>query len=276
MTVPSYAEVSVVIPCFRCVETIERAVLSVAKQTLRPAEVILVDDCSNDGTFELLQRIQRCYTKGWIKIIVQQINQGPASARNAGWKMAKQPYIAFLDADDAWHPQKIEIQWCWMIAHPEVVLTGHVSKVVSGERYINDNFTFSKQPQFYPVSSYQHLSINRFSTPSVMLQRNLPYRFIDGKRASEDFLLWSEILLDGHSAWRCDLPLALLFKAKYGEGGLSSNLWLMEKGQLDSYFRLYTSKRLNVFYFGALYLYSIAKYIRRVLIVVCRQWSRKR
>ncbi|WP_292974984.1 glycosyltransferase family 2 protein [Nitrosomonas sp.] len=276
MTVPSYAEVSVVIPCFRCAETIERAVLSVAKQTLRPAEVILVDDCSNDGTFELLQHIQRRHTKGWIKVIVQQINQGPGSARNAGWEIAKQPYIAFLDADDAWHPQKIEIQWRWMKTHPEVALTGHASRIISDNQDTDNDFISNSQSQFYPVSSYQHLFMNRFPTRSVMLRRNLPYRFVDGKRASEDFLLWSEILLDGYSAWRSDLRLALVFKAEYGERGLSSNLWSMEKGQLDSYFRLYTSKRLNVFYFSTLYFYSIAKYIRRVLVVVCRQWSRKR
>jgi hypothetical protein len=107
-----------------------------------------------------------------------------------------------------------------------------------------------------------------------MLKRNLSYRFVEGKRTSEDFLLWSEILLDGYPAWRCDLPLAFLFKAEYGEQGLSSNLWMMEKGQLDSYSRLYVNKRLDVSSFCMLYAYSIAKYVRRILVVAFRQRRR--
>jgi len=273
MTILKYANVSVIIPCYRCTHTIERAVLSVAKQTLRPIEVILIDDYSGDGTLELLKRIQHDYAKGWIKVITQWTNQGPGSARNVGWEVATQPYIAFLDSDDAWHPQKVEIQWLWMVAHPEVVLTGHASKVISSDQTTTVNPIFNCQAQFYAISKYQHLLLNRFPTRSVMLKRNLPYRFVEGKRASEDFLLWCEILLDGYSAWRCDLPLAFLFKAEYGEQGLSGNLWVMEKGQLDSYSRLYVSKRLNFFSLCMLYVYSIAKYIRRVLVVTYRQWN---
>lgn len=275
MTVPKYAGVSVVIPCYCCKETIERAVATIAKQTLLPAEVILIDDCSSDGTFELLKRIQHSYPKGWVKTIFQQTNQGPGSARNRGWEIATQPYIAFLDADDAWHSQKIEIQWQWMVTHPEVALTGHASKVVSNEQDDSNNFISNSQLQFYSVSKYQHLLMNRFPTRSVMLKRNLPYRFVEGKRASEDFLLWSEILLDGYLAYRCDLPLAFLFKAEYGDKGLSSNLWLMEKGQLNSYFRLYTNRKLNFFSFCMLYIYSIIKYIRRAVVVAHRQWNRE-
>jgi len=274
MTTPEYAEVSVIIPCYRCTETIERAVLSVAKQTLRPVEVILIDDCSGDDTLELLMRIQHDYTKGWIKVITQRANQGPGSARNAGWDVATQPYIAFLDSDDAWHPQKIEIQWLWMVAHPGVALTGHASKVISSDQEAADNPIPNCRAQFYPISKHQHLLLNRFPTCSVMLKRNLSYRFIEGKRASEDFLLWCEIILDGYPAWRCDLPLAFLFKAEYGEQGLSGNLWMMEKGQLDSYSRLYVNKRLDFSSFCMLYAYSIAKYVRRVLVVAFRQQRR--
>ena len=63
------APVSVIIPCFKCAETIERAIDSIAKQTLIPHEVILVNDASPDNTIDILKKLQNIYGKEWIKII---------------------------------------------------------------------------------------------------------------------------------------------------------------------------------------------------------------
>ncbi|MDR9769531.1 glycosyltransferase family 2 protein [Acetomicrobium sp.] len=123
-----YVPVSVVVPCYCCEDTIERAVVSVMSQTALPGEVILVDDASPDHgrTLSKLQELQeRFRDKTHIEIIALKNNSGPSVARNAGWETATQPYIAFLDADDAWHPQKLEIQYGWMKEHPEIALTGH-------------------------------------------------------------------------------------------------------------------------------------------------------
>jgi len=123
-----YVPVSVVIPCYCCEDTIERAVVSVMSQTALPGEVILVDDASPDHgrTLSKLQELQeRFRDKTHIEIIALKNNSGPSVARNAGWGTATQPYIAFLDADDAWHTQKLEIQYEWMKEHPEIALTGH-------------------------------------------------------------------------------------------------------------------------------------------------------
>ena len=98
-----------VVPCYRCAATIERAIASVAAQTQRPQEVILVDDASGDETLQQLYSLQSQYGE-WIKVVALTTNVGAASARNAGWNVATQPYIAFLDSDDAWHPQKVAIQ----------------------------------------------------------------------------------------------------------------------------------------------------------------------
>src|SRR5438309_8195778 len=110
------APVSVIIPCYRCAATIERAMLSVAEQSVRPAEAILIDDASGDNTFAVMEKIRNKYGD-WIRIVALPMNQGAAAARNAGWHAATQPYIAFLDADDAWHPRKIEIQYGYMQQH---------------------------------------------------------------------------------------------------------------------------------------------------------------
>ena len=63
------APVSVVVPCFRCADTIADAVASVAAQVLRPAEVLLVDDGSGDGTLERLEELAQAYPQGWIKVL---------------------------------------------------------------------------------------------------------------------------------------------------------------------------------------------------------------
>jgi glycosyltransferase involved in cell wall biosynthesis len=104
------APVSAVIPCYNCSETIEKAVDSIAKQTLIPQEVILVNDDSSDHTIDILQNLQNNYGKEWIKIIDLKQNVGPGQARNLGWESADQDYLAFLDADDIWLPEKLEKQ----------------------------------------------------------------------------------------------------------------------------------------------------------------------
>lgn len=265
------AAVSVIIPCFCCANTIARAVASVATQTLRPAEVILVEDFSCDGTLDALYELQAQYPEGWIKVIPLPENRGPGSARNIGWEMASQPYIAFLDADDSWHPKKIEIQYGWMEAHPQVALTGHACQVIVEGKLVSVDELSIDTWAFTPVSRGQLLLSNRFPTRSVMLRRELPYRFAEGKCHSEDYLLWCEIALDGNPCYRSEAKLAYLYKAEYGEAGLSGNLWAMEKGELDTYRRLRASGRLSWLEVQELYFWSLAKFMRRLSLV----WYRR-
>jgi glycosyltransferase involved in cell wall biosynthesis len=260
----SQCEVAVVIPCYRCADTILRAVASVDAQTMRPAELILVDDCSGDKTLDVLRAAQRNYGDDWIKIVALRENMGPGSARNAGWDIATQPYIAFLDADDVWARQKIEIQLSWMREHPEVILTGHGCSVIDRPEEAF-NFELYSNPNFAKVSSLQLLISNRFPTRSVMLQRHVPHRFADGKRHSEDYLLWCEIALDGNQCFRSPLSLAFLFKAHYGQGGLSGDLLRMQKGQLDTYTRLFKAKKIDALTLGLLYVWSICRFMRRIV-----------
>ena len=117
--------VSVVMPCYRCAQTVERAVASVAAQTVRPMELILVDDGNADETRSVLAALRDRYSPGWIKLVLLEQNVGAASARNAGWEAASGQFIAFLDADDSWHPRKIELQYRFMLAQPDIVMSGH-------------------------------------------------------------------------------------------------------------------------------------------------------
>lgn len=259
-----FADVSVVIPCYRCSDVIERAVTSVWEQTLRPAEVILVDDCSGDGTVDTLYALQKKFPPNWIKVIELEQNSGPGEARNAGWAAASHSYVAFLDADDSWHPQKIEIQYSWMIEHPDVVLTGHECVRHSGNINRAHEITDSEPVRVYPVSKTQLLFRNRFPTCSVMLRRDIPHRFATGKYHSEDYLLWLEIVCAGHRAYKLDKPLAYIYKAEFGEGGLSAQIWSMQKGELDTYRRLRRSKFVSPLVYLLLQLWSWVRFLRRL------------
>jgi len=261
------APVSVVIPCYHCKDTIHCAVQSVAAQSWRPAEVILVDDASDDDTPRVLRALQDRYGNNWVRVIPRQVNGGPGAARNTGWEIATQPYIAFLDADDFWHPRKIEIQLKYMLEHPEIAISGH------RYRWLKEGEAIPPLPESYtikPITRWQMLLSNRLSTITVMLKRSLNFRFEPSKRYSEDYLLWLQIISSGYKATLIDLALAYLYKAPYGAGGLSGQLWKMEKGQLDTYRRLRSEGLISWPVFVGLSALSMAKYLRRVMICKLR------
>jgi glycosyltransferase involved in cell wall biosynthesis len=107
-------KISVVIPSYNRANYIEKTIDSVLEQTVDDIEIILVDDGSTDNTRELVHN-----KYGDQVIYVYQENQGIPGARNTGIKNARGDYIAFLDSDDYWRPNKIERQLALINEHPE-------------------------------------------------------------------------------------------------------------------------------------------------------------
>lgn len=112
--------ITVVIPAYRAAHTIRRAVDSVLRQTLEPDEILVVDDGSPDGA--ALQEALRPY--GDAVTLLSKPNGGAASARNHGIERAQGDWIAFLDADDYWEPQKLQRQVDVIRTRPEVGMVG--------------------------------------------------------------------------------------------------------------------------------------------------------
>lgn len=108
------SDVAVIIPTFNHAGFVSRAVQSVLDQTHPPAEVIVVDDGSSDNTQEVLAGF------GSAIRAVKQENRGVAAARNFGVRLSTAPLVAFLDADDAWHPTKLERQVERIRGRPEI------------------------------------------------------------------------------------------------------------------------------------------------------------
>jgi glycosyltransferase involved in cell wall biosynthesis len=229
------APVSVLIPCFRCAETILDAVASVAAQTLRPAEVLLVDDGSGDDTLAALHRVASAYEPGWIKVIALPTNGGVSRARNAGWQRAGQPYIALLDADDSWGPRKLELQMAALQADPSIALIGHLMV----ERMRGTPVPEPRPPVLTQNITRRELLLhNPFPAASVVLRRDLPFRFDEDFRRSEDFLLWSQILLSGHRCARINQVLAIWNAREPGVSGLSDDRPAMRRTRRDARHKL--------------------------------------
>src|SRR5947209_14121538 len=230
--------VSVVIPCYKCKQTILRAIRSIVNQTTEPSEVVLVEDCSNDGTLEYLEGLRKHFPPDWIKVLPLTTNTGPGYARNAGWETATQPYVAFLDADDAWHPEKLQIQYDWMCNNPQAMLVGHASIQLKRDdaHLVRTDGVLVKR-----ISRLQLLLSNArggFAIRTAMLHRNLPIRFDPSKRYMEDYWWLLIVVFSNYKIYKISLPLAYTFKADWGERGLSGRLWEMEKEELDNYWRL--------------------------------------
>ncbi|MBW4507525.1 MAG: glycosyltransferase [Scytonematopsis contorta HA4267-MV1] len=110
-------KVSIVIPAYNAMTYLPTTIESVFSQSFNDYEMIIVDDGSSDNTLEWVNKI----TDARVRVI-SQANQGASWARNAGIEHSQGEYIAFLDADDIWHPSKLEKQVDCLDAHPEVGL----------------------------------------------------------------------------------------------------------------------------------------------------------
>ncbi len=108
--------VSVVIPVFNGAPFVAKAVASVRAQTVKAVEVLVVDDGSTDGTQAVLADLHQTMGVTWF----QQDHGGPARSRNRGITAAKGEFVALLDCDDVWLPDKLEAQLAIMRSRPEV------------------------------------------------------------------------------------------------------------------------------------------------------------
>ena len=274
------ADVSVIIPVYNSAEKARRAVASVARQTLLPKEVIIVDDCSTESnTRFILESIKKEYQQLLdIKIIFQAVNKGAGETRNTGWEIAKEKYIAFLDSDDIWHPKKLEIQYKYMLLHENVYFSCHHMDVINEgdiSKFGNSKVTYSRNKEI-KISFLRYLFKHypRGGTPSVMIRNINKYRFRAGKRYSEDYLLWLQYCHDYQGAL-LDLVLAASFKEIYGENGLSANLLKIEQGELENFKILYSEKYINTLTLLLCSIFSTIKFLRRYAIVLCRKYITK-
>lgn len=169
--------VSVVIPCFNASSTLAATLRSVLAQTYPAIEVIAVDDASHDGTLALLHDHTPAFG-GRLSIVALEQNRGSAGARNAGIELAQGSYLALLDADDQWLPEKTERQVSHLEEHPRDVLVGCRAQEfvnAAGPTAINGD----REPTVGPDAWRTMLQYSYF-VPSMVMARMAHVRAIGG------------------------------------------------------------------------------------------------
>ena len=177
------APVAAVIPCYNSSEYVAEAIESALTQTYPAVDVVVVNDGSTDGFNEAVRPYRHRIR------IVEQENRGLAGARNAGIDATTTPFIAFLDADDRWHRDKIARQVAYLESHPETSL------VFCDRSWIDTGGSPIEAPAYRRpvVPSLRALLDGNFIQPStVLLRRDVlgPDRFAAGMQGTEDWDLW--------------------------------------------------------------------------------------
>ncbi|WP_026521682.1 glycosyltransferase family 2 protein [Butyrivibrio sp. VCB2001] len=197
--------VSIVVPVYNAANYIEKTMDMVCGQTYKDWELILVDDASRDNSAEIIENYIKKQGKR-IRLIRKKVNQGAAEARNTGIDASSGRFIAFLDADDVWMPDKIEKQVAYM-EKTGAAFCFHAYEF--GDEKANPTGKIVHVP---PVLKYkQALSRTIIFTTTVMFDtEKIDMEIIHMPNVpSEDTATWWRILKSGYEAYGLDENLAI-------------------------------------------------------------------
>ncbi len=200
--------VSVVIPAYNAARWIRDALDSVARQTYPTIETLVVDDASTDQT----ETVVRSHPLP-CSYIRNPTNSGPSAARNRAIQASSGKYVAFLDADDVWLPDKLSLQVALLESDPSILAVGcHIPAVESPMILVGqDEKTAEGTPAVTRFSFVEMIVKNRLASPSAVVVRRsdlLEVGLFDNDMCiSEDFDLWLRLSRRGLVA-RIEMPLA--------------------------------------------------------------------
>ncbi len=180
--------VSVITPTFNSEQFIAKTITSIVEQTYQHWELIIVDDASTDKTRTIIEAFAKKDNR--ITLITHAQNQGAGIARNTAVKNAKGDYIAFLDADDLWRPNKLEIQLQFMKEN-------NVNVCFSSYELINENGeSLNKIIEALPSLSYKkQLKCNYIGNLTGMYNAKALGKLpISKLRKRQDWVMWLDIL----------------------------------------------------------------------------------
>ena len=207
-------KVSVIIPVYNSERFIREPILSALRQTYKNVEIIVVDDCSSDSSAEIIQDLQKEYSN--IRYHLQPSNHGAGVARNKALEIATGQFIAFLDSDDVWHPEKLEKQLSLMekrkstFSYTAIEMIDEKGEIIKGKRPVRKECTYNFL-----------LKNTMIATSSVVVDRAFfgDFRMSD-RRGGQDYATWLMLLRSGCLA--CGIDEALV-KYRVRKGSLSSN-----------------------------------------------------
>lgn len=209
-------DISVIIPYYNSKETILTALESVNNQTVKPFEVIVVDDHSD--VEHSAKFLDECHFDFKLIVHLHKFNQGAATARNTGILISRGYYVAFLDADDAWVENKLELQLNTLMN--------------------NDiDYLYSIYSEFHPVVNISDPKLSQVSIGDIFLKNLSPVTLISKRsemlffdprlRRCDDYKLSIEALLQGKKIGLLHFYSSYGFKKAIGDSGLTGSLLKM-------------------------------------------------
>jgi teichuronic acid biosynthesis glycosyltransferase TuaG len=216
-------KVSVITPSYNSEKYIKETIKSVQNQSYENWEMIIVDDCSSDSTCDIIEQISEKDSR--VKLLRQKSNAGAGAARNRSMQNATGRYIAYLDADDIWLPNKLEKQVAFMKENQ------YAFSCVSYEVIDNDGNTLNKEIHMLPSVDYiGFLTNNLLQTVGIMVDTmavEKKYLVMPNIRRRQDAATWLQILKAG---FKCYGMNEILAQYRRTENSLSSNKIKAVKG----------------------------------------------
>ena len=209
--------VSIIVPVYNAEKFIRETMDSVLSQTYPHWELLLVEDGSGDGSVDVITDYMEEKRESRIRLIRQSVNQGAAKARNRGLREALGRYIAYLDSDDLWVPEKLERELAFMREK-------NAAFAFTGYEFADENGAGTGKVVRVPetLKYKQALSNTTIFTTTVMFDtEKIPKEMLEMPvMKSEDTALWWKVLGQGYTAYGLDENLV-----KYRRAGrsLSSN-----------------------------------------------------
>lgn len=258
--------ISVIIPLYNAENSIEKALTSIKNQTWKGSfEVIVVNDGSTDRSREAVDSFKQNNPELNIRIIDQE-NGGVSKARNTGLQLAQGEYLALLDSDDEWLPEKTVRQIKYL--SDEELNIDFITSLWNGER-VSFPYSLKQDMNLVPITLNKLLLKITGHTSTALFKRKILDNtgFFDGdQKYSEDANYWMRISEHNRMFLVPEkLVIAGNGKKSFGFSGLSADLEQMEKGIQKNILEMYTSKRINFFEYLFYFVISKLKYCIRPL-----------
>ena len=205
--------VSIIMAAYNAEKTIELAIESVLNQTYSNFELLVINDCSKDGTAKLVEDFSAKDNR--VRLISNEKNSGVSFTRKHGLEESNGSWIAILDSDDAWTPDKLEKQI-------ELQKRTNADLLFTGSAFMDSD---GRPIDWYlhapaEVTYRQLLKQNVLSNSSALVRKELYAKhYAVGDGMHEDFAIWLSILKDGKKAYGVDEPLLIYRIAKSSKSG---------------------------------------------------------
>lgn len=257
--------ISCILPMYNSGRTIFRALESIKEQTFKGSlQIIVVDDGSTDYSISIVKKFKKENFKLWIDI-KSKVNGGVSTARNFGLSYAVGDYIAFLDSDDFWLREKLQVQFDTIMENPDIHLLGSTTDGIKLNRFLG-----KKVERLIKMDPYKYVIKSQLATSTVFFKKDIYDKiggFDESMKYSEDMNYWMRIM-EYYNCYLLNVPLVVMEQnnnMKHG-GGLSNKLWKMEKGELKNINYIYSKDLISIPQYAFAIMFSLLKFFKRVII----------